>query len=109
MQDDKAEGQEADDSKGIEMEGDFEGALEDMQADPDADDQEQDSGDEERLDQVWKHPWPPSICDKFVWHSTACQALFLATWSPTKRVWQANNQANKAEMLFACIAQPVSL
>ena len=52
LQDEKAEGQEADNSKGIEMEGDFEGALEDVQADPDADDQEQDSGDEERLDQV---------------------------------------------------------
>lgn len=34
------------------MEGDFEGRLEDMQPDPDADDQEQDGEEEERLDQV---------------------------------------------------------
>ena len=52
LQDDKAQGPEADQSKGIEMEGDFEGSLEDMQPDPDADDQEQDGDDEERLDQV---------------------------------------------------------
>ena len=40
------------DNKGIDKEGDFEGSLQDMQPDPDADDQEQDGDDEERLDQV---------------------------------------------------------
>ena len=43
------------DHKGIEMEGDFEGSLQDMQPDPDADDKEQDGEEEERLDQVCQH------------------------------------------------------
>ena len=51
-QEEKAEPKEQDESKGIEMEGDFEGSLHDMQADPDADDQEQEDEGEERMDQV---------------------------------------------------------
>lgn len=55
LQDDKADVPDQD-NKGIEMEGDFEGSLQDMQPDPDADDQEQDGDEEERLDQVCQHP-----------------------------------------------------
>ena len=52
VQDEKAEPKNQDESKGIEMEGDFEGSLHDLQADPNADDQQQEEGEDERMDQV---------------------------------------------------------
>ena len=56
-QENKAEGKEQDESKGVEMAGDFEGSLHDMQADPEADDQEQEEEGQERMDQVPSLPW----------------------------------------------------
>jgi hypothetical protein len=41
-----------DETKGVEMEADFEGALHDVPEDPAADDAESDEGDDERLQQV---------------------------------------------------------
>ena len=58
-QEDKAEGKEQDESKGVEMAGDFDGSLHDMQADPEADDQEQEEEGQEGMDQV---PSLPSAC-----------------------------------------------
>lgn len=51
-QEDKSEGGKQDEGKGVEMAADFEGSLHDMQADPEADDQEQEDEGEERMDQV---------------------------------------------------------
>lgn len=53
------------DNKGIEMEGDFEGSLQDMQPDPDADDQEQDGDNDERLDQVRSFSLWPQLQQRF--------------------------------------------
>lgn len=52
VQEDQAERGEGDESKGVEMAGDFDGSLHDMQADPEADDQEQEEEGQERMDQV---------------------------------------------------------
>ncbi len=49
MQDDEAKGQEEDGTKGIEMEGDFDGKMEDLP--PNDDSASEEAGDEDRLQQ----------------------------------------------------------
>lgn len=47
------------------MAGDFEGSLHDMQADPEADDQEQEEEGQERMDQVASPLFPPLSASEY--------------------------------------------